>query len=149
MRLRILTPSSIVVDDGEVVSIRGEDATGSFGVGERHAEFVTLLAISVLSWRNASGKEHRAAVRGGVLRIERGGLVEVATREAVVGDDLRDLDDKVVARLREAASTEARERTRAAQLDAAVVRQIDLYVRGRRPHGSMRLGRLGREEEGA
>jgi F-type H+-transporting ATPase subunit epsilon len=145
MRLRVVTPEALVADDREVVSIRAEDETGSFGVQERHAEFVTTLAISVLSWTDPEAGQHHAAVRGGVLRVERGGLVEVATREAVLSEDLEELQRKVVARLREDASAEARERTRAAQLDAAVVRHLEIYVRGRHPPPPLHLG--GRDDD--
>jgi F-type H+-transporting ATPase subunit epsilon len=139
MRLRIATPARMVVDTGDVASVRAEDATGLFGIEEGHTRFVTTLAISILTWRDARGREHYAAVRGGALRVERGGLVEVAAREAVLGEDLEDLERNVLARLKEAASAHAAERTRAARLDAAVVRQLQFYVRGRRSRGPLHL----------
>ena len=40
-----------------------------------------------MRWRNGGG-EHYVAVRGGVLRVRDGKVVEIATREAVVNDDL-------------------------------------------------------------
>jgi F-type H+-transporting ATPase subunit epsilon len=147
MRLRIATPSQMIVDAADVVAVRAEDSTGLFGIEERHAEFVTTLALSVLSWRDARGQTHHAAVRGGALRVERGGLVEVAARDAVLGDDLEDLERNVLTRLREDASADAKERTRAAQLDAAVVRQLHFYVRTRRSPRSLTLGRRQDEEQ--
>jgi len=50
MRLRIITPLFVVVDEDGVLALRAEDATGSFGILPRHADFLTRLAISVVSW---------------------------------------------------------------------------------------------------
>ena len=32
MKLRIITPLSVVVDEDDVLALRAEDATGSFGI---------------------------------------------------------------------------------------------------------------------
>ena len=50
MRLRIVTPLAVVIDEDGVLALRAEDASGSFGILERHADFLTSLAISVVSW---------------------------------------------------------------------------------------------------
>lgn len=132
MRLRIATPGGLAVDVPDVRHVRAEDATGAFGIQPGHTEFVTTLAVSVLTWRDATGAEHHAAVRGGVLRVQGGRSVEVATREAIVGERLEELGPTVLGRLREAADAEAKARTRVAQLHAAVVRNLYRYVRGER-----------------
>lgn len=132
MRLRIATPGGLAVDIPEVRYVRAEDATGAFGIQTGHTEFVTTLAVSVLMWRDASGAEHHAALRGGVLRVSAGRLVEVAAREAIIGERLEDLEGAVLGRMREAADAEAKARTRATQLHASVVRHLYRYVRGER-----------------
>ena len=86
MRLLVTTPVSVVIDADDVAHVRAEDETGAFGVLPGHADFITVLAISVITWRDQAGVEHHVAVRGGVLTVRDGDLVEVATREAV-GDD--------------------------------------------------------------
>jgi F-type H+-transporting ATPase subunit epsilon len=55
MRLRIVTPLSVVVDE-DADSLRAEDASGSFGIRPGHAPFLTALAISIVSWKTASGR---------------------------------------------------------------------------------------------
>ena len=50
MRLRIITPLSVVVDE-EIDTLRAEDASGSFGVLAGHAPFLTALTTSIVSWR--------------------------------------------------------------------------------------------------
>ena len=130
MRLRIATPTGLAVDAVDVRHVRAEDATGSFGIQLGHSEFVTTLTVSVVSWRDANGGEHHAAVRGGVFRVHAGRFVEIATREAIIGDRLEELGHAVLFRMREAAEMEAKARTRAAQLHASVVRHLYGYLRG-------------------
>ncbi len=48
MRLRIITPLAVVVDEDGVLALRAEDASGSFGILPGHADFLTSLAISVV-----------------------------------------------------------------------------------------------------
>ena len=48
MNLSIITPLSIVINE-PVVSLRAMDASGSFGILSEHAEFLTRLAVSVVS----------------------------------------------------------------------------------------------------
>jgi F-type H+-transporting ATPase subunit epsilon len=101
---------------------------------------VTKLAVSVLSWRDARGADHHAAVRGGVLRVRDGREVDVATREAIVDDRLDRLSQTVLARLRQTADAEAKARTRAAQLHASIVRHLYRYVRGERSVTGLAIG---------
>ena len=132
MRLRIATPRTLVVDVADVRYVRAEDTTGAFGIQPGHTEFVTALAVSVLSYREASGKERHVAVRGGVLRVSGGAVVEVATREAVVSDDLDVLLHALATELSARAQAEAKARTRATQLNVALVRNLYRYVRAER-----------------
>ena len=66
MRLRIITPLAVVVDEDGVLALRAEDATGGFGILPGHADFLTSLAISVVSWTGADGM--RALLRGAPRR---------------------------------------------------------------------------------
>jgi F-type H+-transporting ATPase subunit epsilon len=128
MRLVVTTPISVVVDAGDVAHVRAEDSTGAFGILPGHADFLTTLAISVITWRDTGGKEHHAAVRGGVLRVRDGNTVEVVTREACGEDTLEQLGSAVLTRLREEAAAEAESRTSATRLQLAAMRQIERYL---------------------
>lgn len=86
MRLTVTTPLAIVVDAGDAAHLRAEDATGAFGILPGHADFLTALAPSVVSWRDTAGREHHVAVRGGMLRVHGGDTVAVASPEAVPGE---------------------------------------------------------------
>ena len=50
MRLLITTPTAVVIDDPNVVAVRAEDESGSFGILNGHADFLTALTVSVVSW---------------------------------------------------------------------------------------------------
>jgi F-type H+-transporting ATPase subunit epsilon len=76
-----MTPESIVVDS-DVVHVRAEDDSGSFGVLDRHADLLTALTISVVVYRDQDRREHFVAVRGGLLTVTGGVRVRVLTRAA-------------------------------------------------------------------
>lgn len=126
MRLRIVTPLSVVVDE-EIDSLRAEDASGSFGVLSGHAPFLTALAISIVSWRKDE-TERFCAVRGGVMTV--GGkshpttVVDIATREAVAGDELTTLDAEVLARFRSDADEERTEHVETVRLQLNAIRRM-------------------------
>lgn len=122
MRLRIVTPLSVVMDE-DILSLRAEDSSGSFGILPGHAPFLTALAISIVSWRQ-SERERFCAVRGGVLTVTGGTTVAIATREAVVGDDLATLDRDVLALFRAQADAEKVDRVETVQLQLNTIRRM-------------------------
>jgi F-type H+-transporting ATPase subunit epsilon len=137
VRLRIVTPLAVVIDEDGVVAVRAEDATGSFGILPRHSDFLTSLAISVVSWESSNSTRHYCAVRRGVLSVDGGHDIAVATREAVPGDDLATLDEKVLARFRADIETERTEHVEGTRLQLDAIRQI---MRHLRPDQSGRSG---------
>jgi F-type H+-transporting ATPase subunit epsilon len=129
MKLRIVTPLSVVVDADDVVSLRAEDATGSFGILPGHADFLTSLVISVVTWRSSGGTPQFCAVRRGVLSIVGGSDIAIATREAVVGEDLATLDKTVLARFRADIESERTEHVESTRLQLNAIRQIMRHLR--------------------
>ncbi|MBO9099611.1 MULTISPECIES: F0F1 ATP synthase subunit epsilon [unclassified Rhizobium] len=136
MRLSIVTPLSVVVDE-EMESLRAEDISGSFGILPGHAAFLTSLAISVVSWRTTQKKLRFCAVRGGVLTVSDGKSVAIASREAVPGDDLATLDQTVLARFRADLEVERTEHTESTMLQINAVRQLVSRLRPRVGLGSL------------
>ena len=122
MRLRIVTPLSLVVDD-DIDSLRAEDASGGFGILPGHAPFLTALAISIVSWRKAQ-VEQFCAVRGGTMTVSDGAMVAIATREAVAGDDLATLDAQVLARFQSDAEEERVAHVDAVSLQLNAIRRM-------------------------
>lgn len=137
MRLQIITPLAVLVDE-DIECLNARDASGSFGILPRHAPFLTALEISISSWKRA-GREQYCALRGGVLTVSghegnraqngtgtslTGGTVVIATREAILGDDLATLDRDVLARFRDEAEAERVEHSDAVQLQLNAIRQM-------------------------
>ena len=132
MKLSVVTPLAIVVEVDDIAHLRAEDETGAFGILPGHAAFLTALAISVISWRDARGNEHHVAVRGGVLQLQGGDIIAVATPEAVADDDLDRLESEVLASFRRRIAEEQAARTDAQRLYLRAIREIAHYLRGER-----------------
>jgi len=128
MKLTVTTPLAVVIEAADVAHVRAEDATGAFGILPHHADFLTALPVSVVTWRDAGG-EHHVAVRGGILDVQHGDTVSVATREAVPGDDLHRLETEVLAEFRRKIEEEKTARTDAQRLYLAALRRIYRLLR--------------------
>src|SRR6516165_1340575 len=79
VRLTVTTPLAILVEASDVAHLRAEDETGAFGILPGHADFLTVLAVSVASWRDDRGAEHHVALRGGLLEVRGGDAIAIAT----------------------------------------------------------------------
>jgi F-type H+-transporting ATPase subunit epsilon len=132
MRLLVTTPTAVVADDPDVSSVRAEDETGSFGILNGHADLLTVLTVSVVTWWRADERVRYCAVRRGVLRVTGGNEVAIATREAITGNDLDHLEQVVVGELRSTLETERMARTESLQLQMKAIRQIVRYLRPER-----------------
>jgi F-type H+-transporting ATPase subunit epsilon len=117
-----MTPLAIIVDQ-PANSLRAVDASGSFGILPGHADFLTRLAVSVVTWTAPHGATHFCAVRGGALTVQ-SGHVAIATREAVTGDDLETLDREVLARFRADLDEERVEHVEITRLHLNAMRQM-------------------------
>lgn len=146
MKLVVTTPFEVIVEADEVAHLRAEDATGAFGILPGHADFVTVLSVSVATWRDRAGAEHYVALRGGVLDVRDGQRIAIATREAVPGDDLKRLETEVLTRFRERLESEQAARTDSQRLYLAAVRQISQYLRP--DQGPVRIREAMAEEPG-
>lgn len=146
MKLTIATPLAVIVEADDIAHLRGEDASGAFGILPRHADFLTTLAVSVITWRDRGGTEHHVAVRGGMLAVHGGDTISVASPEAVAGDDLRTLEGEVLAAFRRQLGEERAARTDVQRLYLAAIRQI---VRLLRPRGTAHLPTAARMRESA
>ncbi len=139
MRLLITTPTAIVVDESNVSSLRAEDNSGGFGILAGHADLLTALNISIVSWHGAGERTRYCAVRRGVLSVTGGAEIAIATREAIAGDDLGRLEQIVLDDFRRRNETEYASRTGSLQLQMKAIRQIVQYLRPDR-RGAMEGG---------
>ncbi len=128
LHLRISTPASVLVDSGEVRSIRAMDASGSFGILPGCTDILTVLPASVVEWSAADGVRQYCALRGGVLTVSEGHDVDIASRHAVPGGSLEDLESVVhEARLAEA-DANRRARVEQVRFHAQAVRHLVQYL---------------------
>jgi len=127
VRLLVMTPQSIVVDS-DVVHVRAEDDSGSFGLLDGHADLLTALTVSVVVYRDQDRREHFVAVRGGLLTVTGGVRTQVLTREAVASDELPSLERDVLARFRRSVADEEGGRAGASKLEGALLRRVADYV---------------------
>lgn len=134
MRLLITTPTTVVVDDPDVVALRAEDDSGSFGILQGHADFLTALSVSIVSWRRSDGARKFCAVRHGVLSVTKGTEVAIATRQALTGDDLDHLEQVVLANFQQEIEFERAARSESLQLQMKAIRQIVRFLRPERPN---------------
>jgi F-type H+-transporting ATPase subunit epsilon len=135
MRLLITDPTAIIADHADVASVRAEDESGGFGILAGHADLLTVLTVSVVSWRHTDGKAGYCAVRRGVLSVHGGQEIAIATREAQRGDDLDALEATVLSRFRADAEAERSGRIAAMRLQTQAIRRIVEALRPERQTG--------------
>ncbi|NOG69084.1 F0F1 ATP synthase subunit epsilon [Roseicella sp. DB1501] len=124
MKLLLTDTLRVIVDHDDIVSLRAEDASGSFGILPGHADLLTVLAVSVLSWRHADGRQRFCAVRGGIMTVRGGREIAIATREGRLGDSAEALERTVLAEFLAAVDAERTQRVAEAQMQLRVVRQV-------------------------
>ena len=128
LHLLISTPQQILVDCADVLALRGEDASGSFGLLPGHEDFLTALVPTVLRWRRAGGAPGFCAVRGGVLSL-RGGELRIACREGVLGAQLETLEAGVRSARAARLDSTRQARVEHLRLHTQAVRQLVRYLR--------------------
>ncbi|MFP3182428.1 MAG: F0F1 ATP synthase subunit epsilon [Paraburkholderia sp.] len=129
LHLTIATPAAVLVDSTEVVALRAEDETGSFGILPGHADFLTVLVPCVIRWHGAGQAPHFCAVEGGVLRVADGHSVTIACRDGIRGDTLVALQAGIEAARAKRLDAARRARVEQTRLHAQAVRQLLRYLR--------------------
>lgn len=128
LRLSVSSLGALLVDAQPIVALRTEDASGAFGILPGHADFLTVLDIGVLGWREPDGRQRYCAVRGGVLTVRGGVQLDVATREAIVDDDLERLESTVLRQFHEHDDVDRRARTETVRMELRAVRELLRYL---------------------
>ena len=129
MRLLITEPTAVVVEHADVASLRAEDESGGFGILDGHADFLTVLTPSVLAWRHVDGRFGYCAVRQGVLSVQGGSEVAIATRQAQLGTNLDTLERAVIDRFVAEDEAERSARVAATRLHMQAIRRIIAALR--------------------
>jgi F-type H+-transporting ATPase subunit epsilon len=94
MRLKVLLPFAVFVDEADVSRIVAETPEGSFGLLPHRLDCVAALVPGILIYETAARDEVCLAVDEGVL-VKTGADVLVSVRRALRGTDLGQLRDAV------------------------------------------------------
>lgn len=122
MQLVVFTPSDSVLD-APVSYLAAQGLVGGFGMRPRHVDFVAPLVSGILNFIDSDDAERFIAVDGGVL-MKTGRTVRVATRRAVLGDDLSSLHETVSEEFLALTEHEKEARHAVARLEAGIVRRF-------------------------
>ncbi len=117
-----MLPTKILVDE-EVTKIIAEAENGSFCLLPHHIDWVSALVPGLLSFVSVEGQEKFLAVDEGIL-VKCGTQVLVSTRQAVLGDNLGTLRDRVDSQFRVIDEREKLARSALAKLEASVIRHF-------------------------
>lgn len=125
MRLSVATPTQMLLET-EATRIVAEAVNGSFGVLERHIDFVAQLRPGVLVYETPEGAERYLGLDAGTF-IKQGPEVAIATHNAIAGDDLASLNERIKAEFLALGEEDRRARLALARLEAGMIRRfIDL-----------------------
>lgn len=122
MKLCISTPMEIIVEQDRIASLRAEDASGGFGIQPGHVDCITVLPVSLVSWRDTGGKQAGCAIGGGVLTVEGGNTIAISARAAIASNDLDQLEHTVLAELQRALNLERKSRSDSLHLQLRAIR---------------------------
>ena len=122
MRLKLLTPTEVLVDE-IITKINAEGPDGQFCLLPRHRDWVAALVPGVLDFTTPVGDEAFVAVDQGVL-VKCGDEVLISVRRAVRDGDLARLREVVETRFRRYDDQEKVARSAIARLEAGVIRRF-------------------------
>jgi len=123
MRLKVLLPFEVFVDEADVSRIVAETAQGSFGLLPRRLDCVAALAPGILIYETAARDEVCLAVDEGVL-VKTGPDVVVSVRRALRGTDLGRLRDAVTQQFEQQDAQDRDLRSAMARLESGFVHRF-------------------------
>ncbi len=109
--------------DQEAEHVTAEDITGSLGIRENHATFVTALVPGIVRVRLGGMAEKYVAVNGGLMLVD-SNVVEIVARQAVAGDDLVNLEQNVVSGFEEEVQADKANRAAFEKLRVSFLRGV-------------------------
>ena len=126
MRLKVLLPFEVLVDEAEVLRIVAETSEGAFGLLPHRLDCVAALAPGILIYETASHEEVYLAVDEGVL-VKTGDHVRVSVRNALRGTDLAQLHEAVTQQFEQQNAQEKNLRYAMAQLESGFLHRFAGY----------------------
>jgi F-type H+-transporting ATPase subunit epsilon len=122
MRLEVIIPARVCLDVA-VDRLVAEGPDGHFGILPNHGDFITELVPGILVYELQAGAERFVALHSGTL-VKCGAHVRVAVQNAIKGDDLPWLRDRVEHEFRQQDDDERAARAALARLEAGMIRRF-------------------------
>ena len=94
MKLTVLLPFKILVEETPVLSIVVETRDGSFGLLPNRLDCVAALVPGILVYHTENGDENLLAVDEGIL-VKTGSDISVSVRRALASNDINQLHQQV------------------------------------------------------
>lgn len=129
MRLKVLLPFEVFVDDGDVSRIVAQTPQGAFGLLPHRLDCVAALAPGILIYENAAHEEVFLAVDQGVL-VKTGAEVLVSVRRALRGTDLAQLHAEVTQQFERQGQQDQDLRYAMTRLESGFLRRVAGFEHG-------------------
>lgn len=122
MHVTVMRPDGVLLSQ-RAVKVAAEATNGAFILLPRHIDFVTPLVAGVVLLTGRDGAETVVGTDTGTL-VKVGAEVRIATRRAVVGDELDTLKELVEREFRTTSTREQMAQRALARLEAGIVRRF-------------------------
>jgi len=129
MKLKVLLPSKIFVQQDDVARIVAETSNGSFGILDHRLDCVAELVPGILLYETQGAKTVYLAIDEGVL-VKSGADVFVSVRRAIGGTDLGELEQAVKREFLANDQEQIEVRTAIANMEASLVARLVDYQHG-------------------
>ncbi len=123
MKLKVLLPFQVFAEKDDVKRIVAETQRGSFGILPHRLDCVAALAPGILTYETEAEGEAYIAIDEGVL-VKAGAEVLVSVRNAILGDALGRLREKVDSEFLNLDERERNARSVLAALETRLIRQL-------------------------
>ena len=130
MKLRVLLPFQIFIEENDVARLVAETPDGSFGVLPHRLDCVAALAPGILIYETETGGEKCLAVDEGVL-IKAGQDVLISVRNAIPGTDLGQLRAAVEREFLSLDQEERSVRLALAKMEGEIIHRMATFRDGR------------------
>ena len=126
MRLRILLPEQIFVDQADVATIAFETHGGSFGLLPHRRDCVAAIVPGLFFYQPAGKPEITVALDEGVL-VKTGDQVLVSVRRAMAGGDIAQLQHRIAADFLTLTNLQQDQRRASAELETGFLKHFAAF----------------------
>jgi F-type H+-transporting ATPase subunit epsilon len=124
MKLKIVTPDRIVLEEDNIVSVSAQTTEGSIGILENHMPLVTPLEVGLLAFASSSNAQKRLlAVMGGLMSTD-GKTVTVLSNAAEFSNEIDTLRAEQAKKQAEALLNQSSDRETQLLAEQALVRAL-------------------------